>query len=152
MSTSLSLPPNRFALGSAPFASLSVRVSLPARPKTWISWVFATVGLPPATAIAPPLTRMPPAALRLTVIALAALSPFTLSTPALKVAVVAALAGAVVAAARPAASTVPASSRRAARPPGLRPAFIVPPSNGSQPPDTGGGDRIPFAAAATGRS
>ena len=33
-------------------------VSLPPRPKTWISDVLATVGVPPMTATAPPLTRM----------------------------------------------------------------------------------------------
>ena len=53
-------PPNRFAAGSAPLTSLSVIVSLPPRPKTWIVEVLATVGVPPMTATAPPLTRMLP--------------------------------------------------------------------------------------------
>ena len=67
MRVSLPAPPKRFARGSAPLASLSVIVSLPPWPKTWISAVFATGGVPPVTATAPPLTRMVPAALRLTV-------------------------------------------------------------------------------------
>ena len=77
--------------------------------------MLATVGVPPMTATAPPLTRIVPAALRLTVSELSRLSPDTVSTPALKVAVTAAFAGAVVAAIAPAVSTVPASSRRAER-------------------------------------
>ena len=85
-------PPNMFARGSAPLASLRVIVSLPPRPNTWISAVLATVGVPPKTGTAPPLTRIAPAALRLISIVLAALSPNTLSVPLLKVAVVAALA------------------------------------------------------------
>ena len=47
--------------------SLSVMVSLPPWPNTWIRLVFATVGVPPMTGTAPPLTRMLPAALRLIV-------------------------------------------------------------------------------------
>ena len=75
--------------------------------------MLATVGVPPITATAPPLTRMFPAALRLTAMLLSRLSPLTDSTPALNVAVVAALAaGAPAAASRPAVSAVPASSRR----------------------------------------
>ena len=66
--TSLPAPPNRLAFGSAPLTSLSVTVSLPPRPKTWMSEVLATVGVPPTTAMAPPLTRILPAASRLTVI------------------------------------------------------------------------------------
>jgi hypothetical protein len=58
------------------------------------------------------LTRSFPAASRLTVMVLSRLSPFTLSTPALNVAVTAALAEAVVAASTPAAIAVVASSRR----------------------------------------
>ena len=46
--------------GSAPLTSLSVIVSLPPRPKTWISDVLATVAVPPTTATAPPLTRILP--------------------------------------------------------------------------------------------
>ena len=114
---SLPAPPNRFASGSAPLASLSVIVSLPPWPKTWISAVLATVGVPPRTCTAPPLTRILPAASRLIVIVLSRLSPKTVSVPVpgLNGAVVAALAGALAAARRPAASTVPAS-RRARRP------------------------------------
>ena len=113
MSTSLPAPPNRLARGSAPLASLRVIVSLPPRPKTWISEVLATVGVPPTTATAPPLTRILPAASRLIVIVLSRASPVTVSVPALNVAVVAAFAGALVAASRPAASAVPANNRRA---------------------------------------
>ena len=101
---SLPAPPNRFAPGSAPFASLRLITSLPPRPKTRISEVLATVGVPPATATAPPLTRILPAALRLIAMLLAALSPKTVSTPVLNVAVVAALAGLLVAPSTPAAS------------------------------------------------
>ena len=93
--------------------------------------MLATVGVPPTTATAPPLTRIVPAALREIVIELSALSPRTVSTPVLgvNVAVVAALAVAAVAASRPAASAVPASSRRAARRAALfRPGVIVSPS------------------------
>ena len=68
-------------------------MSLPPRPKTWISAVLATVGVPPMTATAPPLTRIWPAALRLTAMLLSRLSPVTLSMPLLKVAVTAAFAG-----------------------------------------------------------
>ena len=60
--------------------------------------VLATVGVPPMTATAPPLTRILPAASRLIAIVLSRLSPITVSTPALNVAVVAALAGTLVAA------------------------------------------------------
>ena len=64
---------------------------------------------------APPLTRILPAASRLTVIELLLLSPNTDSTPALNVAVVAALAETVVPAITPTASKALASSRCAAR-------------------------------------
>src|SRR5436190_20773984 len=47
-----------------------------------MSAVFATVGVPPKTLTAPPLTRIFPAALRLMVILLSRLSPNTLKTPA----------------------------------------------------------------------
>ena len=67
---SLPAPPNRFACGSAPLASLRVSVSLPPWPKTWISVVLATVGVPPMTGTAPLLTRIVPAASRLIVIVL----------------------------------------------------------------------------------
>ena len=111
---SLPPPPNRLARGSAPLVSLNVMTSLPPRPKTWISVVFATVGVPPVTATAPPLTRILPAASRLIVIELAAESPDTLSTPpALNVAVVAACAVPLAPAAMPTASTAPAATRRA---------------------------------------
>src|SRR4051812_7797203 len=65
--------------------------------------------------MAPPLTRIRPAALRLSVIVLAAESPVTVSCPPLNVAVVAALAGTLVAAMTAAASTLAASSRRVVR-------------------------------------
>ena len=42
-------------------------MSLPPWPKTWIRLVLATVGVPPRIGTAPPLTRILPAALRLTV-------------------------------------------------------------------------------------
>src|SRR6476661_5607250 len=51
--------------------------------------VFATVGVPPLMATAPPLTSSLPAALRLTSIVLLTLSPMTESTPALNDAVTA---------------------------------------------------------------
>ena len=57
---SLPAPPNRWAFGRAPLASSRVMVSLPAWPNTLISVVLATVGVPPRTATAPPLTRMLP--------------------------------------------------------------------------------------------
>jgi hypothetical protein len=60
-------------------------------------------------------TRILPAASRLITIELFALSPFTDSTPALKLAVVAALAGAAEPAITPAAITVAASRTRAER-------------------------------------
>ena len=69
--TSLPAPPNRFARGSAPLTSLRVITSLSPRPKTRISAVLATVGVPPTTATAPPLTRILPAALRLIAMLLA---------------------------------------------------------------------------------
>src|SRR5664279_3431524 len=97
VATSFPSPPNRLARGSAPLASSSVIVSLPPRPKTWISVVLATVGVPPFTVIAPPLTRIAPAAFRLMVMVLFALSPLTVRMPDVKVATVAALAGAAVA-------------------------------------------------------
>src|SRR5215212_6366370 len=46
--------------------------------------VLATVGVPPVTATAPPLMRMVPAALRLSVIVLSSSSPNTVSLPAEK--------------------------------------------------------------------
>src|SRR5688572_282369 len=46
--------------------------------------VLATVGVPPGTATAPPLTRICPAALRLIVTLLSRLSPNVESTPLLK--------------------------------------------------------------------
>ena len=113
MSTSLPELPNRFAAGSAPLTSLIVITSLPPSPKTWIFEVLATVGVP-LTATAPPLTRIWPAALRLTVMLLSRLSPLTVSWPPVKVAVTAACAEAVVAARMPAASALPAIRRRAA--------------------------------------
>src|SRR5829696_6829596 len=115
--TSLPAPPNRLALGSAPLVWLRVIVSFPPRPNTWISAVLATVGVPPETETAPPLTSSVPAALRLMTIVLAALSPDTLSVPLLNVAVVAALADWLAATAIPAPITPPTSSRRTARSP-----------------------------------
>ena len=70
------------ARGRAPFASFSVMVSLPPWPNTWIRAVLATVGVPPVTATAPPLTRIWPAALRLTSMVLSRLSPKTVRVPA----------------------------------------------------------------------
>src|SRR5687768_1187196 len=139
---SLPAPPNRFALGSAPLAWLSVIASWPPRPKTRIRAVLATVGVPPEIAIAPLLTRSLPAASRLIVIVLSALSPNTLSTPdpGLKVAVVAALAGELVPASTPAASTAPATSRRARRRPFFRLGFIV--SSFWRDPDPALGGRV----------
>ena len=72
---SLPLPPNRFARGRAPLASFSEMVSFPPWPKLWTRAVLATVGVPPWMATAPPLTRMVPAALRLTSMVLSAASP-----------------------------------------------------------------------------
>ena len=115
MRTSLPAPPNRLAFGSAPLTSLIVTVSLPAWPKTWMSEVLATVGVPPTTAMAPPLTRILPAASRLTVMLLLRLSPNTLSVPALNVAVTAALALMAVPARAATASTALVISRRATR-------------------------------------
>ena len=80
-----------------------------------MSVVLATVGVPPETGTAPLLTRMLPAASRLMVIVLAPLSPKTVSTPLVNVAVVAALAGELAASTAPAAPAVPMSSQRAAR-------------------------------------
>ena len=71
-------------------------MSLPPWPKTWISDVLATVGVPPTTAIAPPLTRIRPAASRLTVIELLAAVADHGQHAALNVAVVAAFAGTLV--------------------------------------------------------
>jgi hypothetical protein len=102
-----------------------VSASLPARPKTRICDVLATVGVPPVTVTPPLLTRILPAASRLIWMLFAALSPITVSTPALNVAVVAALAGTLVTAIAPAPIAVPASSRRAADPRRARCAFIV---------------------------
>jgi hypothetical protein len=56
-------------------------VSLPPWPKAWIKVVLATVGVPPWTTTAPPLTRMAPAASRLVVITLSRVSPISVSTP-----------------------------------------------------------------------
>ena len=100
-------------------------MSLPAWPKTWISAVLATVGVPPVTAIAPPFTRIFPAASRLIVIELLAASPNTVRTPPLKDAVVAAWAGAVAASDTAAASTAPTSNRWVRRRQVLRLRFIV---------------------------
>ena len=82
VSVSLPAPPKRFAAGSAPLASSRARMSLPPRPNTWIRLVFATVAVPPTMDTAPPLTRIVPAASRLTVTLLSRLSPRTVSTPA----------------------------------------------------------------------
>ena len=66
-----------FARGSAPFASESRSMSLPPRPKTWISSVFATVGLP----VTGTLAKIAPAAVRPTSIVLSWLLPINVSTP-----------------------------------------------------------------------
>ena len=63
------------AAGSAPLVSSSAIVSLPPSPKTWIRPVLATVGVPPTTGTAPPLTRIVPAASRLNVMLLPLSSP-----------------------------------------------------------------------------
>ena len=78
---SLPSPPKRFAAGRAPLVSSSEIVSLPACPKTWISVVLATVGVPPWTATAPPLTRIVPAASRQTTMVLSWASPITVKSP-----------------------------------------------------------------------
>ena len=122
---SLSAPPNRRAAGSAPLVSLRLSTSLPASPKTRICEVLATVGVPPATVTPPLLTRIVPAASRLIWMSFAVLSPITVSTPALNVAVVAALAVTLVTAMAPAPIAVPASSRRVADPRRACRAFIV---------------------------
>jgi hypothetical protein len=89
---------------------------------------LATVGVSPATVTAPLFTSSFPAALRLIVIELSRLSPVTVRSPALNVAVMAACAGALVPAATPAPSTRPASRRRPARRRRLRAlAFMVSP-------------------------
>ena len=99
-----------------------------------MSEVLATVGVPPTTATAPPLTRILPAALRLIAMLLAALSPDAVSTPLLNVAVVAALAGLLVAPNTPAASATPVSRRSAVRRQLLVcPAVIVPPLESNRP-------------------
>ena len=134
------------AAGSAPLTSLSVIMSLPPRPKTWISEVLATVGVPPTTATAPPLTRIWPAASRLTVMLLSRLSPMTVSTPAAKLAVAAALAGTVV--------TAQARRRRARRRRAagaqcdagswvLRSSLLLARGLGTRPSDALGGQEIP---------
>ena len=105
MSVSSPAPPKRLARGSAPFVSSRVITSLRPWPNTWMKVVLATVGVPPAMGIAPLFTRIVPAASRLIVIVLAPLSPKTVSTPLVNVAVVAALAGEL------AASTAPAAPR-----------------------------------------
>ena len=74
--------------------------------------VLATVGDPPATAMAPLFTRIAPAALRLNTMLLSAPSPTTVSTPEANVATVAALAASPTPATAQAAITVPASSGR----------------------------------------
>ena len=103
--------------GSAPDAWLRVIVSLPPRPNTWIRATLATVGVPPRTGTAPPLTRISPAALRLIWMLLSRLSPSTLSTPldAENCAVTAALADWLRPKITPAPITPPTTSRRAKR-------------------------------------
>src|SRR5262245_28531272 len=81
MRVSLPSPPKRLAAGSAPLLSSRVIVSFPPRPNPWISAVLAIVAVPPTMATAPPLIRILPAALRLTVIVLSRLSAITVSTP-----------------------------------------------------------------------
>ena len=77
--------------------------------------MLATVGVPPTTETAPPLTRMLPAALRLTVMLLSSESPVTVSVPLLNDPVTAALAVALVTASTPMASTPPVTNRRTER-------------------------------------
>jgi hypothetical protein len=88
--------------------------------------VLATVGVPPTAAIAPPFTRILPAASRLITIELLLASPKTDSTPELKVAVVAALAAGLAANVAATPRTIPASSLcHADRRPPLLLAFIM---------------------------
>jgi hypothetical protein len=141
---SLPAPPKRLAAGSAPFTSLRVIASLSPRPNTRIEDVFATVGVPPMTATAPPFTRILPAVSRLITIELPALSPVTVSTPPLNVAVVAALAGTAAPAMTPAASAVAASRRRAGRRQALsRVAFFIISPRGERRPSMAG-TRLPL--------
>jgi hypothetical protein len=105
-----------------------------------MSVALATVGVPPTTATAPLLIRILPAALRLIAMLLAALSPETVSTPLLNVAVVAALAGSLVAPKTPAASATPVSRRSAVRRQLLvSPTVIVPPLENNRPRCANGG-------------
>ena len=67
--------------GRAPFTSESVSASSPPLPKISISFVLATVGVPPVMAMAPLLMRMAPAALRLTVMVLLESVPPMTSSP-----------------------------------------------------------------------
>jgi hypothetical protein len=62
VAVSLPLPLMRKARGRAPFDSSSSSESLLAKPKASIRLVLATVGVPPCTTTAPPLTRIVPAA------------------------------------------------------------------------------------------
>lgn len=89
VSVSLPAPPNRFAAGIAPLLSSMVMMSLPSRPKAWISLVLATVAGPPLTATAPPLTTIVPPALRPSTIVLFMPVPRTERIPAEKFAVTA---------------------------------------------------------------
>ena len=126
--TSLPLPPYTVAGGSAPLASLRATVSLPPLATVTRRVVLATVGDPPATAMAPLFTRIAPAALRLNAMVLSAPSPTTVSTPEANVATVAALARSPTPATAQAAITVPASSGRDTRRRSLlRRAFTWPP-------------------------
>jgi hypothetical protein len=86
-------------------------VSLPALPKTEIDVVLATVGVPPLTGTAPPLTRMFPAASRLTEMALSTALPFTVRTPAANEAETPFTAFGAACAGRPAMPIVPAPTR-----------------------------------------
>ena len=65
----------------APLLSSSERVSLPPRPKICTFATLATVGVPPCTLTAPPLTSSEPAVSRLTTMVLSCASPRIVKLP-----------------------------------------------------------------------
>jgi hypothetical protein len=86
---SFPLPPDSVALGSGPFVSSSSRLSLPPSPETRTDWMVVMVAGDPVMGTVPLFTSRLPAALRETVMALALLSPVTVSTPPAELAVTA---------------------------------------------------------------